>query len=89
LGNRSLAYASEAFLPFYILHQTIVFAIGYYVVPLDMPALAKYLVISLSALAATLLVYEVAIRRVPLIRWLFGMRPARPGRQALIGQANV
>lgn len=89
LGNRSLTYASEAFLPFYILHQTIVFAIGYYVVPLDMPALAKYLMISLSALAATLLVYEVAVRRIPLIRWLFGMRPAQPGRQALTGQANV
>lgn len=78
LSRRAIAYAGEAFLPFYILHQTIVFAIGYYVVPLEMAAFAKYLVISLSALAATLLVYEVAVRRTRPTRWIFGMRAAQP-----------
>lgn len=75
-GARLITYAGEAFLPFYILHQTIVFVIGYYVVAWELAAVAKYLVISLSALAATLLVYDVAVRRTRATRWLFGMRPA-------------
>ncbi|NTU77979.1 MAG: acyltransferase [Chloroflexales bacterium] len=75
-GARLITYAGEAFLPFYILHQTIVFVIGYYVVAWELTAVAKYLVISLSALATTLLVYDVAVRRTRATRWLFGMRPA-------------
>jgi glucan biosynthesis protein C len=75
LGARALAYAGEAFLAVYVLHQTIVFVIGYYVVQWHIAALLKYAVISLSALAATLLLYEVAIRHIGVTRWLFGMRP--------------
>ena len=89
LRARVIAYVGEAFLPFYILHQTIVFAIGSYAVQWDIAAPVKYLVISLSALAATLFVYEVAIRRTRLTRWLFGMRPAQLGRQVSPSQANV
>jgi glucan biosynthesis protein C len=75
VGARAVAYAAEAFLPVYILHQTVVFVIGYYVVQWEMAALLKYFVISLSSLAATLLLYELAVRRTQVTRWLFGMRP--------------
>ena len=73
-GARLIAYLSEAFLPFYILHQTVIFVIGFYVVQWDMPALLKFLLISFSSLAVTLLLYEFAVRRTKLSRWLFGMR---------------
>lgn len=72
--NRFLAYASEAAYPFYILHETWIVAIGYYVVRLDWGIGAKYLAISSAALTATLATYEFAVRRVSLIRPLFGMR---------------
>ena len=75
LGARIIAYAGEAFLAVYILHQTIVFTIGYYVVQWQTAALLKYAVISLAALAVTLLLYEFAVRRTRVTRWLFGMRP--------------
>jgi glucan biosynthesis protein C len=81
-GGRALAYAGEAFLPFYILHQTIVFVIGSFVVQWAIAAPLKYLAISLSALAATLLLYELAIRRFNPARRLFGLRPAPRGRAA-------
>jgi glucan biosynthesis protein C len=77
LGARAIAYAGEAFLPFYILHQTVIFVIGYYVVQWQTTALLKYLVISLSSLAATLLLYELAVRRTKVTRWLFGMKARR------------
>jgi glucan biosynthesis protein C len=75
LGARVIAYAGEAFLAVYILHQTVVFVIGYYVVQWQTAALLKYAVISLAALTVTLLLYEFAVRRLRLTRWLFGMRP--------------
>jgi glucan biosynthesis protein C len=77
LGARVVAYAGEAFLPFYILHQTVIFVIGYYVVQWEMAALLKYLVISLASLAATLLLYELAVRRMKVTRWLCGMKARR------------
>jgi glucan biosynthesis protein C len=77
VGARAVTYAGEAFLPVYILHQTVVFVIGYYVVQWEMAALLKYFVISLSSLAATLLLYEFAVRRTRVARWLFGMKPRR------------
>lgn len=77
LGARVIAYASEAFLAFYILHQTVVFVIGYYVVQWQTAALLKYAVISLASLAVTLALYEVAVRRLRVARWLFGMRPIK------------
>jgi fucose 4-O-acetylase-like acetyltransferase len=80
-GARVLAYAGEAFLAVYILHQTVVFIIGYYVVQWAITALLKYFVISLAALAVTLLLYEFAVRRTPATRWLFGMRPQQEGRR--------
>ncbi len=75
LGNRAIAYAGEAFLAVYILHQTVVFGIGYYVVQWHTTALLKYAVISLASLALTLLLYEFGVRRTRVTRWLFGMRP--------------
>jgi fucose 4-O-acetylase-like acetyltransferase len=75
LGARVIAYTGEAFLVVYILHQTIVFGIGYYVVQWPIADLLKYAVISLSALAVTLLLYEFVVRRTLVTRWLFGMRP--------------
>ena len=89
LGARAIAYAGEAFLPVYILHQTVVFVIGYYVVAWDLPAVVKYLVISLASLAVTLLLYEIAIRRLRLTRWLFGMRPVQPAPLAVSEAARA
>ena len=67
-------YANDAVLPFYLLHQTVIVAIGYYVVPWHTSALLKFLIISLTALAITLLLYEVVIKRTRLTRFLFGMK---------------
>jgi hypothetical protein len=75
LMDRIAGYAKDARLPFYILHHTPIVLIGYYVVQWEINALIKYLVISLSALVVTLVVYDIGIRRTNLTRFLFGMRP--------------
>jgi hypothetical protein len=62
-------------LPFYIMHQTVLLSIGYFVTRRDMPDLLKFVVISGSSLIVIMAVYEFLIRRINLLRVLFGMKP--------------
>jgi len=72
--HRLVAYCREAQLPVYVLHQTPIIVIGYYVVGENWPALGKFLIIFLGSLILTLMVYELLIRRIGVLRLLFGMR---------------
>ncbi len=72
--NKALRYAAEASLPFYILHQTVIVAIGYYVIQWNMGVAAKFLIIAAMSLAGSLLLYELVVRRTRLTRFLFGMK---------------
>jgi len=77
--NPLLKYANEAALPFYILHQTVVVALGFFVVQWAIPDLLKYLIILLVSFFAIMGLYEFAVRRFNLMRFLFGMKlRARP-----------
>jgi hypothetical protein len=65
---------NEAVLPFYVLHQSILIYVGYFVVQWDIPALAKWLII--APLSFAIIIGLIAIiRRVNVLRFLFGMRP--------------
>jgi hypothetical protein len=75
--ERLAAYGREAQLPYYVLHQTPIIIIGYYVVQWNIGVLPKFLIISLSSLAIVMLVYELVIRRIAVVRFLFGMKAKR------------
>lgn len=70
-----LRYANEAAYPFYILHQTVLLAVGWFVVRWPLGVVMKWAVISVLGGAATLAVYEVLVRRNRAVRFLFGMKP--------------
>jgi glucans biosynthesis protein C len=74
--NNLLQYASEASMPFYLLHMTLSVATGYFIVQLDAPVGVKYPLIVLAATGLTLVVYEL-VRRWNGTRWLFGMKLVR------------
>jgi glucan biosynthesis protein C len=76
-----LAYAREAAYPFYILHQTVIVLIGYYVVQWDIGVWPKFLLVCLVSVPAILLVYEVLVKRTSVTRFLFGMKPRRRGKR--------
>lgn len=78
-----LAYANEAVLPFYILHQTVLLCVGFFVVQWNFPGLLKWLIILSSSFAISMALYEFAVRRFNLMRFLFGMKTLAP-RQAMI-----
>ena len=73
-NNTFLGYANEAVLPFYILHQTIIMIIGFYVIQSDMSIAAKYWIITPVSFVAIMSIYELLIRRTNVVRFLFGMR---------------
>jgi glucan biosynthesis protein C len=71
--SRALSYLAEASYPVYILHQTVIVALGFYLVTVvPSPAIGWPLLIVLAA-AVTFALYEL-VRRVPVLRFLFGMR---------------
>jgi glucan biosynthesis protein C len=74
-ARRLGAYANEAVLPFYVLHETVVVAVAAAVLAWPLPAGAQYLVISVASLAATMAICELGVRRRPAARFLLGLRP--------------
>jgi hypothetical protein len=78
-----LTYANEAVLPFYIMHQTVLLVIGYYVTRWHIPDLLKFVTISGSSFTLIVGVYEFLIRRVNVLRVLFGMKPTIKNRAAI------
>jgi glucan biosynthesis protein C len=73
-SNRFLVYASQASLPFYVIHITVVVIIGFFVVQWNIGIWAKYLLVVVISFAVIVLIYEFIIKRVNAIRFLFGMR---------------
>jgi hypothetical protein len=73
-NNKVLAYANEAVLPFYILHQTMILLVGWYVIPIEMSIPLKYMIISTSSFVLIMALYELLIKRINALRLMFGMR---------------
>jgi glucans biosynthesis protein C len=71
--NKVLSYATEAVLPVYILHQTIIIVLGFYVIQWNTGVAPKYFFIVLATLAGSLAVYEL-VRRFNVTRFLFGIK---------------
>ena len=82
-GKPFLAYANEAVLPFYILHQTVLLGVGYFVVQWAIPDLLKWVIILVVSFAVIMVLYEFLVRRYNVLRFLFGMklRPKAPAAQ--------
>jgi hypothetical protein len=61
-------------LPFYILHQTFILLVGWYVVRWNTAIFTKYLVIGAISFVLIAATYELLIRRFNVMRFIFGMR---------------
>lgn len=73
--SKILSYANEAVYPFFILHQTVMMALCYYLKDIDMGFFPKFSILSIGTFGISWIIYEFGIRRYPLIRPLFGMKP--------------
>jgi peptidoglycan/LPS O-acetylase OafA/YrhL len=70
--NRILRHTAKIAYPFYILHQTVIVVIAYYVVQWEAGVAAKFVVVSTGALIVTTLLCEL-VRLTNVTRALFGM----------------
>jgi glucan biosynthesis protein C len=62
-------------LPFYLIHQTIILVVGFYVIRWNMGILPKLLTVTVISFPLILVLYELLVRRFNAMRFLFGMRP--------------
>ena len=70
---------TEAIFPFYIIHQTIIVLLGWYLLRLALPAAAEFAIILAATVAGCCAFYMIG-RNIPLLRPLIGLR-ACPSRQ--------
>jgi hypothetical protein len=77
--SAALTYLSEAVLPYYILHQTIIVVVAYQMIGAGVPAVPEAGIILVATVGGCALFHEFAIRRSRWLRALFGMKPL-PGR---------
>jgi hypothetical protein len=70
-------FSNEAVLPFYILHQTVIVTLGFYFVHWNSGVYVKYLVLCVASFVTICIIYEMLVRRVNVLRVLFGLKKNR------------
>jgi hypothetical protein len=85
--NRSgatLKYLSQAAYPVYIMHMIFLFLGSLIIFPLDLGTPVKFLLVLLFTLAGSLGFYELVIRRINIIRPLFGVKMDKNRNQTAV-----
>lgn len=72
--SQALRYGQATLLPFFVLHQTVMLAIAYFVVQWPAGLLLKLLIVLVASFFATIGIIELVIKRVRILRFLFGMK---------------
>ena len=80
--HRLLVPANISILPVYVLHQTLIIVFGYYIISNDINLFAKFLIIVITAIPSSILLYQL-IRRNNFTRFLFGLKPLKRTRNGL------
>jgi peptidoglycan/LPS O-acetylase OafA/YrhL len=75
-GSRLLDWARDASYPIYILHQTVIIVIAYFVIRQPWAAWTKFWIVSMATLGMCVLLYEI-VRRFNALRVAFGIKQAR------------
>ncbi len=71
---RWLPYATEAVYPWYILHQSLIVLLAYWLIPLKLGGGIESTLVIGGTIAGCLLLHELVIRRIGFLRPLFGLK---------------
>ena len=82
-NNKFRTYANEAVLPFYILHHSVIYGVGFYVIQWGSGVGLKFIIISILSFAGIMAIYEILVRRVNILRILFGIKSKNRAKLAL------
>jgi peptidoglycan/LPS O-acetylase OafA/YrhL len=88
-----LPRANEAVYPWYILHQSLIVPLAFYLAPLNLSGGTEVLLVTAGTVLGCLAIHELVLRRSRWLRPLFGMKavvsaPARPLAQASPGPTH-
>lgn len=73
-NSKILSYRNNAVYPFYILHQTIIIILGYLLMDRHFHYGVKMIIMVIGTYGISFVLYEFIIRRVALLRPLFGLK---------------
>jgi acyltransferase-like protein len=73
-----LRYANEGVLPFFILHQTVLLGIGYFIMARDIHDALKWAIVFTISFIVIITLYTLLVRKLDLFRFLFGMKTTHP-----------
>ncbi len=80
--NPFLSYANDTVMPFYILHQSVLLFLGFFVVQWAVTDLARYVTITVLSFFTIVMLCEFLVRRNNVIRFLFGMSARQRAAQS-------
>lgn len=72
--GRYIIYRNKTVYPFYILHQTITVAIGYFIAPIEWAIGFKFLVLTIVTFGGSFMIYELIISKIRPLRFVFGVK---------------
>lgn len=87
-SNRALKYCNGIVYPFFILHQTVIIVFGYYVIDWGLSGISEYLIIVFGTFVICGLLCELFIKKIPLMRLLFGLKWLKSSEKSDIGQLS-
>ena len=70
---------NEGVMPFYILHQTILLCMGYFIMAWAIHDTLKWLIVFTVSFVIIIVLYRLLIHKLDVIRFVFGMKTTRPG----------
>jgi peptidoglycan/LPS O-acetylase OafA/YrhL len=91
---RWLPWANEAVYPWYVLHQSLILLLAYWLLPWQLGPVQEPLLVLAGTLAGCWLLHEFVIRRVRWLRPCFGLKaverlPTPDARMAAHGQPST
>ena len=88
--HKFLNYLNQAVYPFYILHQTVIVCITYYIVKAPNESiLSKYLFTVMVTFFITMGIYHLLIKPYAITRFLFGMKPKSEVKPLKISEPGI
>jgi len=72
--SKVIRYRNQAVYPFYILHQAIILFIGYFLINNSLHYMWKFVIMVIGTFGISWIIYEFIVRRIKILRPLFGMK---------------
>lgn len=72
--GKILRYLSQAAYPVYIVHMIFIYSGSFWILPLGLPGSVKLIILTVMTFVGSLLLYECLIRRINIVRPLFGLK---------------